>query len=173
MKQIIINNDNLIEKDIDDTVIRTKALIINSKNEIMLGYSNKTYQFPGGHLEKNETLEDSLKREIKEETGIEINKINKKPFMKITCYSKNYRNTNKNRRNDIYYYIINTDKTYNKNKTNLDKQEIENNFTIKNIPLTKVEETLIKSIPDNSINKLIVNEMLEVLKEYKKTSSLS
>lgn len=173
MKKIIINNDNLIEKDIDETVVRVKALIINSKNEIMLGYSNKTYQFPGGHLEKNETLEDALIREIKEETGIEINKTNKEPFMKITCYSKNYRDTNKNRRNDIYYYIINTDKQYNKSKTNLDKQEIENNFIVENIPLAKVEEILIKSILDNSINEIIVNEMLKVLKEYKKTSSLN
>lgn len=43
MKEIIYNHDNLKETDIDETVIRVKALIINSNNEIMLGYAHKTY----------------------------------------------------------------------------------------------------------------------------------
>ena len=109
MKTIIYNHDNLKKEEIDETVIRVKALIINSNNEILLGYAHKTYQFPGGHLEENESLEEGLKREIKEETGIEIKENNLKPFEKITYYSRNYRNTGLNRENEIYFYIINTD----------------------------------------------------------------
>lgn len=36
------------------------------------------------------------------------------------------------------------------------------------IPLSEVEEVLTNSINDNSINEIIVEEMLEILKEYKK-----
>lgn len=36
------------------------------------------------------------------------------------------------------------------------------------IPLKNIEEVLIKSIPDNPINEIIVEEMLDIIKEYKK-----
>ena len=71
MKETIYNYDYLKDEDITEVVIRTKVLIINNKN-IILGNENDIYQFPGGHLEKNETFEECLKREVLEETGIEI-----------------------------------------------------------------------------------------------------
>lgn len=170
MKEVIYNYDNLRENEIDEIVIRCKGLIINNKNEIMLGYCQNTYQFPGGHLEENETLLDCLKREIKEETGIELedDEINKNIIEKNTHYTRNYRNTNKNRKNEIYYYIIKTNKLPNINNNHLDKNEIEGNYTIKMIDINDVENILIDSIPLNDINKIIVEEMLDVINEYKK-----
>ena len=165
MKEIFYNHDNLGKEEIDETVIRVKGLLINSHDEILIGYGNKTYQFPGGHLENNESLVQGLKREIKEETGIVLDNDNYKPFIKITYYNKNYRNTNKNRENIIYYYEIRTDKEPDINNTNLDINEIEGDYIIKKIPLDKINDVLIQSIPDNEINKIVVEEMLAVLKE--------
>ena len=170
MKEIVYNHDNLKEKDIDETVVRVKALLVNSNNEIALGYCHKTFQFPGGHLEKNETLEQGLKREIKEETGINIKETNLKPFEKITYYSKNYRNSELNRKNEIYYFSIYTDEKANINNTNLDNWEKEGNYKIEYINLEKVEQVLINSIPDNPINRIVVEEMLEVLNEFKRNN---
>jgi 8-oxo-dGTP diphosphatase len=51
----------VIEKD-------GKVLIARRKRPVM-GYS---WEFPGGKLEANETLEECLKREIREELSIEI-----------------------------------------------------------------------------------------------------
>ena len=133
-----------------------------------MGYSDKTYQFPGGHLEDNESLIQGLKREIKEETGIILDNDNYKPFVKITYYNKNYRNTNKNRENIIYYYEIRTDSEPDINNTNLDINEIKGNYIVKKIQLDKVSDVLINSILDNEINKIIVEEMLLVLKERNK-----
>ena len=44
--------------------------IINSNNEILLGYSYHDYQFPGGHVEDGESLIEAMNRELLEETGI-------------------------------------------------------------------------------------------------------
>ena len=169
MKTIIFNHDHLDDSDISEIVVRTKALLINDKEEIILGYSDKTYQFPGGHLEESETLEQCLIREIKEETGIELKEIKEKPFVKIVYYSKNYRSSGKNRKNEIYYYVIKTNEKYNLYNISLDEWEKEGNFTIKVIPIKDLDQILIDSILDNSINKIIVEEMLTVLKEYRRT----
>lgn len=51
------------------------ALIFNPKGEVFLMKSHKwknKYVIPGGHIELGEKIEDSLKREIKEETGLAI-----------------------------------------------------------------------------------------------------
>ncbi len=53
-------------------------VILNDKNEVLLlQASNITkisgkWGFPGGHINHEETIEESLKREVKEETNIEI-----------------------------------------------------------------------------------------------------
>lgn len=169
MKQIVFNHDNLKDSDIDEVVVRTKGLIINDKDEITLGYSHKTYQFPGGHLEYGESLDECLKREIKEETGIELEEVALNPFVKIIYYTKNYRDSGKNRKNEIYYYIIKTNKVFNMDEASLDEWEQDGNYIVKVIPLKNVKKVLFDSIPDNPMNKIIVEEMLNVLDEYERT----
>ena len=51
------------------------ALIFNPNGEIFLMKSHKwkgKYVIPGGHIELVETMEGAVKREIKEETGLDI-----------------------------------------------------------------------------------------------------
>ena len=51
------------------------ALIFNQKGEVFLMTSPKwkgKYVIPGGHIEMGETIEQALKREIKEETNLNI-----------------------------------------------------------------------------------------------------
>ncbi len=172
MREVLHNPDNLTKEDIDEVVIRVKALIINSKDEITLGYCFKTYQFPGGHLESGEKLDDGLIREVREETGIELKKPIPEPFQKTTYYTKNYRGTDKNRENDIYYYVIRTDELFNMDNTSLDPGETEGNYKCVIIPMDKINEVLINSIPDNPYNEVIVAEMLLVLEEYNRKAKI-
>lgn len=39
-------------------------LLINAKNEVLLGFYHNTFQFPGGHQESGETLIYCVIREI-------------------------------------------------------------------------------------------------------------
>lgn len=51
------------------------AVIINGRGDVLLLKSEKwknKYVIPGGHIELGETMESALRREIKEETGLDI-----------------------------------------------------------------------------------------------------
>ncbi|NBI05418.1 NUDIX domain-containing protein [Senegalia massiliensis] len=55
--------------------ITVGAVIFNPDNKILLCKSHKwnnKYIIPGGHIELGEKMEEALKREILEETGLEI-----------------------------------------------------------------------------------------------------
>ena len=98
MKELITNKYNLKEEEMTEVVKRVKILIINSNNEIILGYSHNDYQFPGGHVEDNEELIETVNREIKEEMGIELNLNYIEPFARKSGYYKDWPEEGKNRK---------------------------------------------------------------------------
>lgn len=167
MEKLFINKDNLEKKDIDEEVIRVKAILKNKNNEILLEHNNNTYQLPGGHRENDEYLETTLKREIKEETGIDI-KIDNGPFMVIEQYHKNYFNSNKNRCNKIYYYSLICDKKPNYDEIALTDFEKQTDFNIIYVNKDELENFIEEKTKTNQINDMIAYEMNEVLKVYNK-----
>lgn len=167
MKELITNKYNLKEEEMTEVVKRVKILIINSNNEILLGYSHNDYQFPGGHVEDNEELIETVNREIKEETGIELNLNYIEPFARKSGYYKDWPEEGKNRKIEIYYYEVKTDEKPNLNNTSYTEHEKEGNFELRYIPLSKVEEELEKNINEYGDKKGIGKEMLELFKVYK------
>lgn len=167
LKEILYNNDNLTKEDITETVVRVKMLLVNSKNEVLLGFCHNTYQFPGGHQEIGETLIDCVIREVKEETGIQLVIDKLDPFFVIRHYSKNYHGTGENRCSEIYYFEIKTDEHYNLSNVNYTENEKNGQFELRYIDLDKVVDVLNDSISWNEINKVIVPEMIAVFNEYK------
>jgi len=61
----------------DPDYIPVTAAVISKDGKILIAKRKKSFmgyrwEFPGGKMEDNETLEECLKREIREELGIEI-----------------------------------------------------------------------------------------------------
>lgn len=156
LKVIIQNKDNVLDSEVTDISIRVKALIINSKNEMLVGFSHGTYQFIGGHVEKGEDLVCALNREIKEESGIEfkIDKID--AFAKRLSYYKNYPNPDDVTKVEIYYYKIFSDVRPNLDNTSYTEDEIFGMFKLEYIPIKSIKEKLIH-------NTVIENEMKEII----------
>ena len=168
MKTKIINYDHIKEEDINDKVIRVKALLINSEKEILLATAYTTIQFPGGHLEIGETLNEGLKREVLEETGIILNE-EYTPFFCLKYFLKDYPVKGNNRSIEIYYYYIFTNEVYNLENVRLDDQERDGNFTLNYIKLKDLKKYL-KNHPGNlEINKIVTGEMLQAVKYLKKS----
>ena len=163
MKETIYNYDYLTLEDITEVSIRVKALIINSTKEILLGKSDISYQFPGGHLEDNENLIEALKREVLEETGIEISDEEiDRPFYKVTYLNKDYPVKGINRKSEIYYYVVKTDKEVDLSKVKLTKNEVKNNYRLEKIPLL----SSIGVISKNDNDKVIERDLIDAIEEY-------
>ena len=162
MKEIIYNEDNLNVNDINNVVERAKAIIVNSKGEILLGYGNNNYQIIGGHKENNETYKDCLIREVKEETGITIDDFDEKAILTIKYYCKNYPSKNLNTLFNANYYVIKTDQ---KPNMNLTENEKEGMFEFKYINKNDVINELVKTF-NTCKNKNTLKDTIYALIEY-------
>ncbi len=61
------------------------AAIVIKDNQVLLGkrknaHGAGTWQFPGGHLEFNESIKDCARREVYEETGLRIKNLRTGPY---------------------------------------------------------------------------------------------
>jgi nucleoside triphosphatase len=68
------------------------ALIVNDAGDILLVQSYKWQNFwsvPGGHIELGERAEETVKREVKEEVGLDIEPV-KMLMVQQAVYSKNF-----------------------------------------------------------------------------------
>lgn len=166
MKEIIINDKNLVKEDIEQEVVRVKGLILNSQGKILIAHNNNTYQFPGGHTHEGESLDECIIREIKEETGIDL-KVDEGPFMSIVTYDHDYFGTGKKTLNSIYYYRFFTDKEPDFEETMYDDLELETDFNLFYIDFATFDSFIEKSIEEKSIDEAIGREMLYVFSEYK------
>lgn len=168
MIEVIKNPNNISDNAINEVVVRCKALIINN-DHILIANENDVLQFPGGHLEENESLEDCLKREIMEETGILLEESEVgKPFLKISTIYKDWPKLGHNRLCDIYYFAIITSKMPNLTKIHLTKSEKEKNFKCEFVPLGDAISYIENNIPKNDRNLVISPDMISAIKEYLK-----
>lgn len=168
MEQIITNDYHLKDEDMTEIVKRVKVLLINSKNELLLGYSDNEYQCPGGHVEDGENLIDTINREIKEETGILLGIKKIDPFACTLGYYKDWPIVGNNRKIEIYYYEIKTDIKPDLSNTKYTEREKEGNFELRYIPIDDVENELIRNVEVYGDKHGIAKEMLKMFEVYKK-----
>ena len=166
MKKITKNSNNLKDEEINEVVKRVKILLINSKNEVLLGYSHNTYQFPGGHVDDGESLIQTVNREIQEETGMILNVKNIKPFACAIGYYKDWPKEGTNRKTEIYYYEVKTNDKPNLDNTKYTDSEKEGKFELRYISLADVVQKLNNNIKQYGDNKGIAKEMLELFEIY-------
>lgn len=167
MKTIIYNKENVTEEEVTRRVIRVKALLINSNNELLLGYSHDTYQFIGGHIEEGEDMIEGLKREVEEESGITLKDEKINPFFLRKKYLRNYPNESDVSCYEYYYYTINTDRLPNLGNVNYTEAEKVGKFELRYIPLDQLEEEFEENKKVSERTAIVQEENLEAIKIFK------
>lgn len=141
--------------DINGTrYVRNSSRCINIKNgKVAMIYSQKYnyYKFPGGGIEKNETMIDALVRETLEETGMKIVKESIKEFGYVHRIQKTNQYNADIFVQDNYYYLCDV---YDDIVTqSLDEYESEEGFILKYVePIEAMRTNLFESFGlDNKI----------------------
>lgn len=169
MKEIIYNYDYLNEEDITKYVKRAKMVVENSKGEILLVYSHKNYFLIGGHVEENESFDECIVREIKEEAGVEIPYEKRNPFLSIKYLCKDYPNENENTKYISNYYSIKYDLIPNLDNIDLTLDEIDGHFKLEYIDKNIVIDLLTKSL-ETCTRPNVIKDTIEAIQEYLKNN---
>ena len=88
MKVIKYNNNGLTDEEIEKTVNKVRAIVINDKGQCLLAKYAGIYMLPGGKIDQGETEEEAIEREILEETGISVDSSKATKFFKMESYDK-------------------------------------------------------------------------------------
>ena len=159
-----LEDDQYKKTKITHTRIITRAIILNDKDEICLLHllgddlfgHRDYYETPGGGIKENETLEEALLREIKEETGIDCDIISPIGFVD-DYYNAIYRH------NMNYYYLCKA-KSYGKPSLEDYEKTIINGMIFVNIDeAIKIYENMNKE----KIEILVSRRELPVLRKVK------
>ena len=165
MKTIIYNDDYLDKKDINKEVKRAKAIIINSKDELLLASTNNNYYLVGGHVEDNESDEVCLHREILEETGINLEIKDIRPYFVVEYLCKDYPNLGDNTNYIANYYVVKCDEVPNLDNVELTEGEKEGGFLLKYIHKDEVMNVLEESL-NVCTKKNVVRDTIDAVSEY-------
>lgn len=87
---ITINKDNLQINQIKEINQKVRAILINSKNEILVANYGGVYLLPGGKIDSTETPTNAIIRELKEETGYLYKENELQYIFTLNHYQKNY-----------------------------------------------------------------------------------
>ena len=167
METIIINDTNLQNRDIHKVGNKVRAVLLRDKN-ILISHYGGVVLLPGGSIDKNETKEEAIIRELEEETGILYNMDELEELLTIRYYQPNYPtrdNTVINRLMITSYYLANY-KGIDLNNLKRTDKEIKGNFNLELIP---VEDLLRQESSDNPRREYFDRELREVAKVLKRT----
>lgn len=167
MNSIIINDNNLKEEDIQAYGNKARAILLSDDKVLVSNYGG-VILLPGGSIDKNETPDDAIIRELKEETGIvyDLNQLEK--VLTIKYYQHDYptRNNEIINRLMITQYYLGKYKGINLDNTRMTKKEIKDNF---HLELIDIDKLLIQSnVTTNPRKEYFDRENQEVIKIIKK-----
>lgn len=170
MKEYVFNDTNLSDKDIASYIPKVRAIILNSKNEIMISNYAGIYMLPGGKINEDEDLLIALCRELKEELGITFEKNNFTPFMVVQQYIQNYplveKHTTENRLWKTVYFIIYSDLEISKDKS-LSEKEKRGKLITRKYPIEDILKRVSMNNTENPRKEYFDRELLIILKKVK------
>lgn len=165
---IVINEQNLQEKDLQEQKTKVRAIILTQDNKFLVGNYSDILLLPGGKIDENETKEEALIRELQEEIGIEYNQNELTPFISLEHYQANYTTRNGNiinKKVTTHYYLAHYKGVSTKEQI-LTEQEQKNNFYLELPTIGKLIDKLSQPNNKNPRDSYFKKELKVVLFAY-------
>ena len=168
MKEIVINKAKLKPDEITEVLDKARIVLRNDNNEFVLSHFERVYFLPGGKIELNETPAETVMRELKEETNIDILLDDTEPFLLVKNYLRDYESNDGeivNRLVNTYYFTGFTSKD-DIEYFNLTIPEKRDDLRAFYIDMEEARELLKEYNKENPKATYLALETLKVLDEY-------
>ena len=172
--EILLNKDKLLDSDINERSLKVRALLFDENNKVLVANYNGVLMLPGGKVDKGEDILDALCRELSEELGNAYTRDELDFFMTLNFYQKDYPKIEEvvvNRAVKTHYYV-GSYKAVNSGSQQLSEREKKAKFKLELISFDELEDVVLNNTNDNPRNRYFQEELLEVLKYYKKNKVL-
>ena len=169
MKEVKINKAKLKDDEITEVLDKARIVLRNDDGDFVLSHFERIYFLPGGKMELGETPVDTIKREVMEETNINILLDDTEPFLLVKNYLRDYKSRDGNIVNRLvntYYFTGFTSKD-DIEYFNLTIPEKRDDLRAFFIDMEEAIELLKEYNKDNPKAAYLALETLRVLDEYK------
>ena len=168
MEIVSVNESNLTDSELDIINNKVRAILVKDDKVLIANYGG-IILFPGGKVDKDESLEEALIRELFEETGIkyEINEFRNLLILKYYQHDYHDRGNNIVDRLITTYYYIGKFKGIDLSNTKRTEKEKKDNFCLELVEIKEILE-LLKRGKYNPRKEFFDREMEEVIKVYKR-----
>lgn len=170
MEKLIINKERLTKEEIEKTKIKSRIIILNNKNELILCNYNGCYLLIGGKLENKETPKEAALRETQEEIGVILSENDLDDFIIIEHYQKNYPTRDNKIKNNLlitYYFISKKKVEIENDKITLSESEKKQNFKLIQASPKEIIQLLESTNTQNPRAVYYKEELKEVLQRIK------
>lgn len=157
----------------DEIKMKSRAIITDNEGKILIGNYGGVYLLPGGSIDDGENPNDTIIRELREETGLEFQEL--EPFAKIRYFQNRYptREGRTINRLLITYYYIGREKDAIKHDRKLTEKEIKDGFELKYYNIYDIERILEQNETQNPRSEYFNKEIRTVIEHYRKIKLLS
>ena len=168
MEIVSINESNLTDSELDIINNKVRAILVKDDKVLIANYGG-IILFPGGKVDKDESLEEALIRELFEETGIkyDINEFRNLLILKHYQHDYHDRGNNVVDRLITTYYYIGKFKGIDLSNTKRTEKEKKDNFCLELVEIKQILE-LLKRGKYNPRKEFFDREMREVIRVYKR-----
>ena len=165
MTTIVINDNNLSNNDIHKFCYKVRAILLLD-NKILVSHYGGVILLPGGSIDKGETVEEAIIRELQEETGIIYDLNQLEQILTIKYYQSNYPTRDNEVINRLIttHYYVGQFSGIDLNNVRRTTRETKDNF---NLELINIDDLLLSKASDNPRKKYFDRENQEVVKVLK------
>ena len=169
MKEIVLNKTRLKEDELTEVLEKSRIVLRNDNDEIVMTRFGRVYFLPGGKIEPGENPVDTIKREVMEETNINILLDDIEPFCVVKNYLRDYESKDGTLVNRlvITYYFTGFTSDDNIEYFNLTKVEKEDNLRGFFIEYDEAVELIGDYNKEDPKAVYLANETMKVIEEYK------